>query len=47
VLVKLVEDDVWRRVALQLDDDADALAIRLVLEIRDPGDRLLGVGLVT
>ena len=43
VLEELVEHDLRRRALLQLDDDAHALAVRLVVHARDAGDALLGV----
>ena len=41
LLVELVQRDVGRRVALQLDHDAHALAVRLVAQIRDALDAAL------
>ena len=40
-LVELVEDDLGVLVALQLDDDAQAVLVRLVAQLRDTLDRLL------
>ena len=45
MLEELVEDDLRRRVALQLDDDSHALAVRLVVHARDSGDALLRIRL--
>ncbi len=41
VAVELVEDDVGDRVALELDDDADAVAIALVAQVGDALDQFL------
>lgn len=41
VLEELVDDDLGRSVALQLDDDAHAFAVALVPELGDPLDRLV------
>jgi hypothetical protein len=41
VLVQLVQHDLRDRVALQLDDDADAVAVRLVAQVRDLRQLLL------
>ena len=41
VLVELVEDDLGDRVALELDDEAHAAPVGLVLEVRDAGELLL------
>ena len=41
LLVELVEDDLRVLVPLQLDDDAHAVAVRLVAEVGDPFDLLL------
>ena len=45
VAVELVEDDVGLGVALQFDDDAQALAVALVAQIGDALDQLLADGL--
>jgi hypothetical protein len=46
VLVELVEDDLWHRLALQLDDDAHAAAVGEVADLCDlaDGSRLHEVG---
>ena len=41
VLVEVVEDDVADLAALQVDDDAHAVAIGFVADVRDAFDRLL------
>ena len=41
VLVEVVEDDLRHLAALQLDDDAHAVAIGLVAQVGDAFDRLL------
>src|SRR6185312_16535732 len=38
---QLIEDDLWRGVALQVDDDADAFAVRLVADVADALDTLV------
>ena len=38
---QLVENDLWRGVALQVDDDSDALAVRLVADVADALDALV------
>ena len=45
VLVELVEHDLRVRVALELDHDPHAAAVRVVLDVRDLGELLLGVEL--
>ena len=45
VAVELVEDDVGLGIALQFDDDAQALAVALVAQIGDALDQLLADGL--
>ncbi len=45
VAVELVEHDVGLGVALQFDDDAQALAVALVAQIGDAVDQLLANGL--
>ena len=42
VLVELVEDDLMLRAALELDDDAHAVAVGLVAHVGDVVDDLLG-----
>ena len=39
--IELVEHDVGHRIALQLDDDANAVAVGLVAQVRDALDQLL------
>jgi hypothetical protein len=41
VLVELVEDDLGDRVALELDHDPHAVAVRLVADVGDLGDLLV------
>ena len=41
VLVEFVEHDLWFLATLEVDDDAHALAVGLVVETGDLGDRLL------